>query len=108
MAEKWTAGPWYATPFGKGSRAWNITATPGNVQGDVINLATALGGLGARTEEQTKANAYLASSAPDLYRELEHLVLLIEPHERDGSLNIPGLATLNGARAALAKARGDQ
>ena len=41
-----------------------------------------------------------------LVRELSHLVRLIEPMERDGSLNIPGLATLNGAREALAEADG--
>lgn len=45
----------------------------------------------------------LFAASPDLYRELRHLVQLLEPLERDGSLNIPGLATLNGARMALAK-----
>lgn len=38
-----------------------------------------------------------------LYRELKHLIRLMEPLEADGTLNIPGLATLNGARAAAAK-----
>jgi hypothetical protein len=51
------------------------------------------------------ANALLIAAAPDLYRELEHLVRLIDPCI--GSSGIPGLATLNGAKAALAKARGD-
>lgn len=37
-------------------------------------------------------------------RELAHLVALLEPLERDGRLNVPGMATLNGARAAIAKA----
>lgn len=46
----------------------------------------------------------LIAAAPDLYKQLAHLVRLIEPLERDGSLNIPGLATLNAARKALAKA----
>lgn len=50
-------------------------------------------------------DAYLVAAAPNLYRELLHLVRLMEPLE-DGGLNIPGLATLNGARAALAKAEG--
>lgn len=57
-------------------------------------------------ERPSMANAYLIAAAPDLLRQLAHLVRLIEPLERDGSLNIPGLATLNGARAALAKASG--
>jgi len=38
----------------------------------------------------------------ELRRELEHLVFLMEPVEYGGGLNIPGLATLNGARNALA------
>jgi hypothetical protein len=37
-------------------------------------------------------------------RELSHLVRLLEPMERNGSLHVPGLATLNGARRALSKA----
>jgi hypothetical protein len=51
-----------------------------------------------------EANARLIAAAPCLYRELERLVSLMEPLEREGSLNIPGLATLNGARAVLQKA----
>ena len=50
------------------------------------------------------ANARIADAAPDLYRELAHLVKLLEPCE--DQLAVPGLATLNGARAALAKANG--
>ncbi len=42
----------------------------------------------------------------ELFRELTHLVRLLEPLEQSGSLNVPGLATLNGARAALLKASG--
>jgi hypothetical protein len=38
---------------------------------------------------------------------LEHLVGLLEPLEQAGTLNIPGLATLNGARAAISKAKGE-
>jgi len=44
----------------------------------------------------------------DLVRQLSHLVRHLEPLERSGGLNVPGLATLNGARAALAKANGEQ
>lgn len=47
----------------------------------------------------------LFEAAEDLLRELEHLVRLLEPFEDD--LNVPGIATLNGARAAIAKARGN-
>jgi capsule polysaccharide export protein KpsE/RkpR len=54
-----------------------------------------------------RANAALcAGQTKDilcLRRELSHLVFLLEPLERDGTLNVPGLATLNGARAVLTK-----
>ncbi len=49
------------------------------------------------------ANARLIAAAPDIFRELSHLVALLEPIEREGRMNVPGLATLNGARAALAR-----
>jgi hypothetical protein len=51
-------------------------------------------------------DARLIAAAPLLLHELQHLVRLLEPIERDGGLDVPGLATLNGARAAIAKARG--
>jgi len=54
---------------------------------------------------ENKANARLIAAAPDLLHELEHLVRLIEPHIVHTV--IPGLATLNGARAAIAKAIGN-
>jgi hypothetical protein len=55
-------------------------------------------------DSEAKSNAQLIAAAPALYRELERLVILMEPLEREGGLGIPGLATLNGARAAIAKA----
>jgi hypothetical protein len=39
----------------------------------------------------------------ELVRELTHLVRLLEPLEKEGGLQVPGLATLNGARAVLSK-----
>ena len=52
--------------------------------------------------EQAKKGAALFRASFKLQKELRHLVRLIEPLEKNGGLNIPGLATLNGARAALA------
>jgi hypothetical protein len=52
------------------------------------------------------ADALLIAAAPDLYRELAHLVRLLEPLERNGGMNVPGLASLNGARSAIAKVEG--
>lgn len=59
-------------------------------------------------DSEGEATAHLMTAAPDLYTELEHLVRLLEPLEQSGELNVPGLATLNGARDALAKARGEK
>lgn len=50
------------------------------------------------------ANARLIAAAPTLLKELQHLVRLLTPLEIAGTLNVPGLATLNGARAAIAQA----
>jgi hypothetical protein len=41
------------------------------------------------------------SSHRTLLRELQHLIKLLEPLEQSGQLHVPGLATLNGARAAI-------
>lgn len=60
---------------------------------DIIHIA-ALEAKDARIKE-------LEESRENLRRELSHLVFLMEPLEQSGELNIPGLATLNGARKAL-------
>jgi hypothetical protein len=57
---------------------------------------------------EDRAERLLLAAAPDLLRELEHLVMLLEPLEQNGGLNVPGLATLNAARNAIAKATGGQ
>lgn len=64
--------------------------------------------IGPAGVDGCKRVAFLAAAAPELLRELKHLVLLLEPHEADGSLAVPGLATLNGARAVIYKAEGRQ
>jgi hypothetical protein len=50
---------------------------------------------------------HMQVAAPALFRELRHLVRLLEPLEQDGRLDVPGLATLNGGRLALDAARPD-
>jgi hypothetical protein len=59
-------------------------------------------------EEEQSANARLIAAAPDLYKELAHIVQLIKPVLEHGSFDLPGLATLNGAHRAMAKARGEE
>jgi hypothetical protein len=90
-----TAGPWF------------VGETIGGRQPAVIGdgdsvVAILPGNWNFCTEND--ADTRLIAAAPDLRDELAQLVRLLEPMERDGSLNVPGLATLNGARAALAKA----
>ena len=58
-----------------------------------------------RSKDEVRSTANLIAAAPNVLRELEHLVKLLEPHL--AALNVPGLATLNGAKAAIAKAKGE-
>jgi hypothetical protein len=99
--KKHTPGPW----------EWKTDSGPlctldgrGNYRygGSVIDLdIDEDGDMEMRVSE---ADRNLIAAAPDLYRELRHLVRLLEPLESSGELNVPGLATLNGARAAIEKA----
>ena len=62
----------------------------------------------ARISEQAhewEANARLIAAAPDLLRELKHLVRLVEP-ALNGGTKIAGLATVNAVWEAIAKAEG--
>lgn len=72
----------------------------------VVDAATELvvADVRAPLHEDGREVGALIAAAPDMARELRHLVRLLEPKERDGGLDVPGLATLNGARAALKKA----
>jgi hypothetical protein len=88
----WTVGPW-RRDANDDIRAGKYDETIVIV--DVVDRA------------ERRATASLVAAAPDLYRELAHLVALMEVPEKAGGLTVPGLATLNGARAALAKARGE-
>lgn len=95
-APAWTAGPWRTQATG-----W-VVAVCGNPPGCVVWADS-----DAPSVETIRANVSLIAAAPDLYAELAHLVGLLEPLEASGALNVPGLATLNGARLALSKARGE-
>jgi hypothetical protein len=96
---KHTPGPW---------KVWDYAIYPGIGSDDACILLSGDReedcGVRGRTSEEAIANAKLIAAAPCLLKELQRLVSLIEPQEREGGLNIPGLATLNGARAAIAKA----
>lgn len=57
---------------------------------------------------ENPADWKLMAAAPVLLKELKHLVNLIEPLEDAGTLQIPGLATLNAARLAIFWAEGKE
>lgn len=101
MESKHTPGPWIADIDGDcvyinddyskkicDIRGWGWLSKLGNTKA----IAT------------QKANCRLIAAAPDLLKELQHLVKIMEPLEKECALNIPGLATLNGARSAIKKA----
>lgn len=103
MEAKHTPGPWEASRgIDKEPDRWVVTVVGPKPWG----VATIENGAPGDTLKTEEANARLFAAAPELLRELKHLVRLLEPLERDGGLNVPGLATLNGARAAIAKAEG--
>ena len=94
-----TPGPWKVVDKidGRKPRSMALVAAGGDMSIDCTRSGD--------TRAESNANARLIAAAPDLLAELEHLVRLLEPLEQSGSLQVPGLATLNGARAAIAKAQ---
>lgn len=78
---------------------WNATERADVVDAEGVIVGVAFGAHPRRGER-----ARIFAAAQDMARELHHLVRLLEPLEKDGGLEVPGLATLNGARAALRKA----
>jgi len=75
---------------------------------DYATIALVDGPFDTTPTAETQANAWLIAAAPELLYELQHLVRLMEPLERTVGLGVPGLATLNAARAAIAKAGGHE
>lgn len=100
---KHTAGPWTVCEH-SWSRTGIYSAKHPIAALDIYDDATEE--TQGEWEAVMAANARLISAAPDLLRELEHLVRLLEPAISDGRVSVPGLATLNAARAAIAKAEG--
>ena len=94
-AGKYTPGPWSIDP----KRSFRV------IDGDDQTIGRF--GTSDMIRDSWEANAQLCAAAPDLLWELQHLVRLLTPRETDGTLDVPGLATLNGARAAITKARGE-
>jgi hypothetical protein len=99
-------GPWGVLPMG---RTLAVTYTGGAKKHRYEGVHIAIVHLSPEPSQWDglhAANARLIAASPELYEALSHLVALLEPMEQNGSLNVPGLATLNGARAALSKVKG--
>ncbi len=89
---------------------WDINTLAGPQLREVFAGDVLICDCGATNVEmediEIEANARLIAAAPELLTELRHLVSLLEPLENDGTLHVPGIATLNGAREAIRKAEG--
>lgn len=99
MKTEFTPGPWVVDKWG-GYGCGGIFNDNLSIMKDGLSIAM----IQSDISKPVEANAKLIAAAPELLKELNHLVVLLEPLEKDGSLDVPGLATLNGARAAIKKA----
>lgn len=110
---RFTPGPWESDGEIVGWRNGDVPAVAvryksregdGFTQHSPVCLVTQDRGMWGAGSLNPLEDAQLISAAPDLLKELSHLVSHLEPLEKDGGLQVPGLATLNGARAAISKA----
>lgn len=112
MKTKWTPGPWERDWEQDGEYTGPGDNPPGYA-GDyyetnsVGHLDRESGYWEPVADCYGDANTVLIAQAPAMYEELDRIVKLLEPFEQSGQLNIAGIATLNGPRAVLAKARGE-
>jgi hypothetical protein len=100
MAEpKWTKGPWRANK----NRA--ITAGDATIGNACQSFGVTANGSFHVTEKDAEANANLIAAAPDLYKALDRCLNFIANTESEMGET---LESGDVARAALAKARGEQ
>jgi hypothetical protein len=104
-----TPGPWRVVRHNadRPGLGWLLEANPNIIIGlvhDSVQEIDPYTHIPIRSE-QSDANARLIAAAPDLLAELERIVRALEPQEETG-LDLPGIATLNAARAAIKKATG--
>ncbi len=87
---------------------WRLSADHGRIaavdDADGNPVCHAMSVLGEKHAETRDANARLIAAAPELLAELQHLVACLHPWIENGGQGIPGLATVNKARALVAKA----
>ena len=93
---KWTPGPWVYDPdFEPEDEPAIWTA------GDIADAVAYLSTSAPNSDEEIVANAHLIAAAPELY---EALLAVVDCWDR-GGLEVDAL--IEGARAALARARGE-
>lgn len=90
---KWTPGPW---KWVEGKGTWR-----GSIEPDVCDFGDDTQYYPTEGEPPNEANAHLIAAAPDLYDALEALLVTKAPDFIPSRL-------WDDARAALAKARGEQ
>lgn len=111
MGEEHTAGKWR---IGRPKNEWSADNDRDNTTIFVVApkrsdpVCIVVEGAAYGRDATLHANAHLIAASPALLRELRHLVRLLEPLEQSGALNVPGLATLNGARSAISRATGGE
>jgi len=104
---KFTPGPWSLVPQGNGSQMIGRRYETDNQMSPYgLRLVCHVFARGDSLM-QDEANGHLIVSAPRLYAELDILVKVLSSLENAGLLNLRGVGTLNGPRAALALARGE-
>ena len=110
MTAKHTPGPWYAL---RGQRNISIRHKTGDKFLSMVNVASVRGNLPADCPYgSSEANARLIAAAPELLEALEEaenaLADYIPTIERTGASLNYGHSVLKKARAAIAKATGEQ
>ena len=91
-----------------GFRDWKVaplTPTRVDTPNGSISVSWACNFDGGERERKAEEAARLVAAAPELLKELTHLYRCLRPWI-DAGRSVPGIATLNGAEAAIAKATG--
>ena len=112
MSTKHTRGPWTVLPEEVDCYYIRVRGTRLGERYKVANVPMVTGrGVPAREADETRANARLIAAAPEQHAEMLRYLPVLERAEADPELWERltaglGIATLNGYRAAIAKATG--
>ena len=105
---KFTPGPWIVDSKWPAHRSHHCISAAVGQPREHRAMAQVVTNIDGEPYSEGMANARLISAAPDLYEALENAVFQIEyPHDKFKETGT-GNHALTAARAALAKARGEQ